>query len=337
MGKLYNENFRKEEIVMARRILWISVLFLTVFLFGFGVNSIWAEYPERGVRFIACFSPGGGSDLTARALTRYANPYLDKRLYVDNVTGAAGAIGSREGAKAAPDGHTLTLIATMNTVGPHVRKGFPSYDLFDPICIVIQEPMTLAVKMDSRFKTVNDLISYAKAHPGQVSVSTAGVGTVNHLEIEAFASAIGAKFNLVPYKGSKPALVAAAGGHVDVATTGCAAALSLIKGKKLRPLIVFGAKRSPLYQDVPTAKELGYELVIYMWRGIGVPKGTPNEIKEVLAEAFRKAVENEDYKKWVDQLGLERIFLGPDKAIFYLRTQYDFFKGVAEKIGLEPK
>jgi len=322
---------------MIKRIFLISILFLISFSLLFGVDLIWAKYPERKIRFIAAFAPGGGSDLVARTLAKYVNPYLDNRVYVENVVGAGGAIGFREGAKASPDGYTLTMIVTGLTVSPHVVKDFPSYDLFDPICIVAQDPMTLTVNMESRFKTIQDLISYAKANPGKVSVSTSGVGSVNHLEIAAFADAIGAQFNIVPFKGSNPALVGAMGGHVDVATSGCSEAISLVEGKKLRPLVVFGTKRSRLYPDVPTARELGYEVLIYMWRGVGVPKGTPKEVRAVLVEAFRKTTEDEECKKFMDQVGLERIYLGSEEAAAWLKAQNDFFKNVVKKIGLKPE
>ena len=322
---------------MIKRIFLISILFLISFSLLFGVDLIWAKYPERKIRFIAAFAPGGGSDLVARTLAKYVNPYLDNRVYVENVVGAGGAIGFREGAKASPDGYTLTMIVTGLTVSPHVVKDFPSYDLFDPICIVAQDPMILTVGMENRFKTIQDLIFYAKVNPGRVSVSTAGVGSVNHLEIAAFADAIGAQFNIVPFKGSNPALVGALGGHVDVATSGCSEAISLVEGKKLRPLVVFGTKRSRLYPDVPTARELGYEVVIYMWRGVGVPKGTPKEVKAVLVEAFRRTMEDEECKKFMDQIGLERIYLGSEEAAAWLKAQNDFFKNVVTKIGLKPE
>jgi tripartite-type tricarboxylate transporter receptor subunit TctC len=322
---------------MSRRILLVSVFFLVVFSFTFGECFAGAKYPEKKIRLVLAFAPGGGSDMTGRALTRYVNPYLDKRVYAENVVGGGGAIGFREGAKASPDGYTLTMMVTSLTVGPHMVKDFPSYDLFDPICLVAVDPVTLTVKLDSSFKTVKDLISYAKAHPGMVSVSHAGVGTVTHLEIEAFGEAIGAKFNLVPYQGSNPALIAAAGGHVDAAASGCSEAMSLIEGKKLRPLITFGNKRSRLYPDVPMAKELGYDVVIYLWRGIGVPKGTPNEVQDVLVEAFRKAIEDEECKKLMGQMGLETIYLASEEARRWLKDQSDFFKSTVIKAGLQIK
>ncbi|MCX5908318.1 MAG: tripartite tricarboxylate transporter substrate binding protein, partial [Deltaproteobacteria bacterium] len=225
----------------------------------------------------------------ARALTKFVNPYLNNRVYVENIAGASGAIGFREGAKSAPDGYSLTMLVTTIMSAPNVTKGFPTYDLFDPLCVVAQDPTMMSVRTESQFKTISELIAYAKAKPGQLSVATAGVGAIDHLYLAAFAKMIGTDFNFVPYKGAGPATVAGAGGHAEAVGSGYSEAYTLLSGKKLRPLVVFTNERSPLYPDVPTAKELGYDLVVYLWRGVGAPKGMIKEVKDTLTEAFRKA------------------------------------------------
>ena len=315
----------------------VAVALLMAFSFGWGIDFGWAKYPDKKIQFIAAFEPGGGSDLVARALVRFANPYLGGRIFVENITGGSGAVGFRAGAKASPDGYTLTMIVTSLTVGPHVTKGFPSYDLFDPICIVAQDSTMLSVKRDSSYQTAASLIKYAKEQPGEVTVSVSGIGTPNYLSTAAFADAAGIKITLVPYKGSNPALVAAMGGHVTAAGSGCSEGLTFVEGKKLKPLVVYGHKRSRLYPDVPTAKEVGYDVAVYQWRGVGVPRGTPPEIKNVLMEAFRKATEDEGYKKLMDQMGLERVFLGPEESVPWLKAQFDLFKKTAGKLGIQPE
>lgn len=324
---------------MRRRTTSLSILFLIVFLFAFRGDFVWAKYPERAIRFVSPYAPGGGSDLIARVLAKYLNPYLGGKVYVENVPGAGGAIGYREVARAAPDGYNMTLMVTALTVGPHVIKDFPSCDIFDPICIIAQDPIALLVKTESRFKNANEVVSYAKENSGILSAAFAGFGTTSHLTIAAFSDAISGKqlFNMVPYKGTNPAIIAIAGGHVDVGFGGCSESLSLAEGKKLRPLLVFGTSRSRVYPEVSIAKELGYEVVTYQWRGVGVPKGTPGEVKAVLVEAFRKAMENEECKKLIDQMGLERIYLGPAEAGPWLKAQDDFFRNIAIKIGIQVK
>lgn len=321
---------------MRKRCLIIGFSFLMLFALATG-DCTWAKYPERKIRFIAAFAPGGGADIMARAVTKFANPHLGGRLYVENIPGASGAIGFREGAKSAPDGYTLVMMVTSIMAAPHVTKNYPTYNLFDPICVAAQDPTMLSVKTDSRFKTIQDLMAYAKASPGALTVSTAGVGAIDHLYMAALAKSIGTSFNFVPYKGAGPATVAAAGGHAEAVGSGYSEAFSLMTGKKLRPLVVFTHTRSNLFPDVPTAKEMGHDLAVYLWRAVGVPKGVPQDVKDTLVDAFKKAVEDPEFQKMVKEMGLEPIFLGPIQAIPFLKKQDEFLTGIATKIGLEPQ
>jgi tripartite-type tricarboxylate transporter receptor subunit TctC len=302
-----------------------------------GAHVSWAKFPDRKIRFIVPVSPGGGADTLARTVTRFVNPYLQDKMYVENVTGGGAAIGFREGAKAAPDGYTLTMLVTTITIAPHVTKGYPTVDLFDPICILATDPMMLTVPVDSPHKTIADLIAFAKANPGKLSAGTSGQGSPGHLGMAAFAEATGTQFTYVPFKGSAPVLAAAAGKHIDVGTSTCSEAMALVGGKKLRPLVVLNPDRSPLFPEVPTTKEIGLTVFLNYWRGVGAPRGIPPEVKTALVEAFRKAMENEECKKFLDQQGLNRVFLPPDQADPWLQEQHDFFKRIANKIGLQPQ
>jgi len=322
---------------MRVRGFWIFILFMAVISFTLGSEEAWGKYPEKKIKFIVPMAPGGGADLLARALTKYVNPNLEGRVYVENITGGGGAIGFREGAKAAPDGYTLTMLVTTITIAPHVTKDYPTYDLYDPICVLAQDPMIITVPTESQFKTVKDLIALAKAHPGKLTAATSGVGGPSHLGMAAFGDSIGAQFTYVPYKGSAPALAAAAGKHVDIGTSTCSEATALVSGKKLRPLLVFEDKRSRLFPDVPTTQEIGHPVVINFWRGIGVPKGTPTDVKKTLVEAFHKAMQDEECRKLFEQVGLERVYLGPEEAGPWIKNQNDFFKNIATKVGIQPQ
>ncbi|HEX7372308.1 MAG TPA: tripartite tricarboxylate transporter substrate binding protein [Thermodesulfobacteriota bacterium] len=322
---------------MDRKFFKILIFFLAAGWLMGGAQVSWAKFPDRKIRFIVPMAPGGGADTLARTVTRFANPYLQEKLYVENVTGGGGAIGFREGAKAAPDGYTLTMLVTTITIAPHVTKGFPTVDLFDPICILATDPMMLTVHIESPYKTVAELIAYAKANPGKLSAGTSGQGSPGHLGMAAFADATGTQFTYVPFKGSAPVLAAAAGKHIDVGTSTCSEAIALVGGKKLRPLVVLNPDRSPLFPEVPTTKEIGLTLFLNYWRAMAVPKGTPSEVKTVLVEAFRKAMEKEEVKKFLDQQGLNRVFLPPEQAGPWLKNQHEFFGKIAKKIGLQPQ
>jgi len=322
---------------MRKKMFGIFVWSLVLFFLFLGMNTAWAKYPERKIKLICAWAVGGGTDVMARTLTRYVNPYLEGRVYVENITGATGLIAMREILNAAPDGYTIKMLATTNTVAPHFIKDYPTVELLDPICITAEDPMILAVNPESRFKTPQELIAFAKANPGKLTCATAGHGTPNHLAGAALATAIGAQFSYVPYKGSAPALLAAAGKHVDFATSGGSEAIPLAEGKKVKPLISFSVQRSRLYPDAPTARELGYDIVISRWMGVGAPKGLPKEVKAILVEAFKKALENDEFKKFILQNGMDPVLASPEEAAIWLKKQNDYFRSVTTKAGIQPE
>jgi tripartite-type tricarboxylate transporter receptor subunit TctC len=323
---------------MPRKLFSGGLFFLVLLSFMLFTNAALADdYPDKKIRLVVCFPPGGGTDVFARTLAHHVNPYLKDRLYVENIPGAGGGIGMREVAKAPADGYTILIFTTSSVIGPTIQKDYPSYDLFDPICIVQFDPQVMSVKADSPFKTLGDLISYAKLHPGEVTVTTAGVGAVDHLTIEAFMSTTGAKFTLVPNKGTAQSIMAVLGGHVQVAMSGFSETFSLIEANKLRPLAHFGNKRSMYFPDVPTAKELGYNVTTVLFRGVVARKGTPEGIKRILDAAFQKGTENVEFKKALEKERMELTYIGPNEATTWVKQTSEFYKGVADKIGLNPQ
>jgi tripartite-type tricarboxylate transporter receptor subunit TctC len=307
---------------------------LIIFL---GPGLAWSKYPEQKIRIVCPHAAGGGTDLMARSLARYANPFLDGKLYVENVTGGGGIIGAVEGLKGAPDGYTLIMLATTNAIAPHTVKGHPPVEDFDPLAIAVIDPMILAVSADSPFKTAKDLITYAKANPGKLSGGTSGAGGPNHLVLAAFATAIGSDFSYVPFKGSAPALLAAAGKHVNMSSAGGSEGITLSQAKKIRVLISFSEKRSPLYPDTPTAKELGYEVEVSRFNGIGTANGVPKDVRKILSDAFKKAMANKEFKKLIEDTGQIPVLVTDQDARTWIQKQSVFYRGIAEKAGLKPE
>jgi tripartite-type tricarboxylate transporter receptor subunit TctC len=320
-----------------RKILLLSFLFLSGLFLGSGVGPVWAAYPDRSIRFIVAHAPGGQSDQMGRLLTRYANPYLGGRLYVENVLGASGARGWWECAKAAPDGYTISILSSGLLAAPNTIKDYPTYDLYDPICLVATESALVFTKWDGRFKTITDLISYAKAHPGEIKAGNAGTGSFTHLGMVGFEKAIGTNVIHVPYRGGGETNTATMGGHIDIHIETISSTASYVEGKKLRPLVILGPERLRKYPDVPTLKELGYDLSVVTCIGVITPKGIPKEVKSVLTGAFKKATEDEQYKKLMAQVGLESIFWGPEEADRFFKRIQEFYKKLANEIGLKPE
>jgi tripartite-type tricarboxylate transporter receptor subunit TctC len=273
----------------------------------------------------------------ARTLTRLVNPDLGGRMYVENITGATGLMGMREALNAPPDGYTLMLLTTTNTIAPNIIKDYPSVELLDVLGVAAEDPMILAVAVDSPLKTAGDLIAKGKANPGKVTGATAGHGSPQHLANAAFAAATGTEFSYVPFKGAAPALVAAAGKHVDFASAGISEAITLKEANKIRALLSLSAKRTRLYPDTPTGKELGYDVVISRWMGIGAPKGLPPEIRNLLIETFKKAMETQEFKKYIDQSGQEQFHGGPEEARLWIKNQNESFKKISDRAGIKPE
>ena len=320
-----------------RKTLVVLSLVAVISSFVLSVDWVWAGYPEKKIRYIVPYAPGGFTDNSSRTLARFLNPYLGNRIFVDNVAGAAGAIGMREAAKAAPDGYTIACYIVTLMIGPLVVKDYPTWDTLDPVCMVASDTSMIIVKEDSRFKTIKDLMSYAKAHPGEVTFGHSGVGSASHIQNTAFAEATQIKFRWVPYKGANPAVVAAMGGHVDVAGATVSDVLTYVQGKQIRPLVIYKETRSPFFPDVPTARELGYDLVLGMWSGPALPHGVPAEIKKILLDASKKATEEDGYKKAMDQMGFERFFWPPQEAVSKCKSLNEFYKGLGARMGLKPE
>jgi tripartite-type tricarboxylate transporter receptor subunit TctC len=332
-----NEDQKKEEVFMKRKLFCVGLLFVVLLSSLSLAKAASAEYPDKKIRLVVPWPPGGGTDVTARTLAQYTNPHIGNRLYVENVPGAAAGVGTWEVAKAPADGYTLLMYSTSQVIGPNIQKDYPPYDLFDPICIVMLDPLVMTVKSDGPFKTIADLLSYAKLHPGEVTVTTGGVGAVDHLAIEAFMVATGTKFTLVPNKGTAQSITAVLGGHIQVGMSGFSEPFTLIEGNKLKPLVHFGDKRSAYFPDVPSAKELGYNVVTVTFRGMAVRRGTPDEIKKILDTAFRKGAENVEFKNSLQKIRMEPIYIGANEGLAWVKERADFFKRVAAQVGLKPE
>lgn len=321
-----------------KKILFCSAAFEVVFSFIPGTNFVWAAYPEKTIRLIVAAPPGGSADVIGRIVARYVSPFLGAaQVFVDNVSGASNAIGYRKGGSSTPDGYTLMLLNTAIVIGPHTTKGYPTYDLFDAVCVLTLETRLIVTAWNSSFKTIGDVISFAKANPGKLTVGTDGFGTSAYMGLMAFSVATGTTYTHVPYAGSGPAILAALGGHLDLSLSSSSALKPHFDSKKMRPLVTFGRKRYDIYPSAPTAKELGYDAEVLSFNGIGVPKNTPKDVIEVLAKALKKATEDPEYGKLVANMGSENNFMGPEVAGPWIKVQDAFYKGLALKIGMKPE
>lgn len=253
-------------------------------------------YPARAIKIIVPSPPGATTDALVRIVAAKLQAKWGQPVVVDNRPGAGGNIGAEEAAKAAPDGYTLLFSFPAPLVVNKALYKQLAYDPdgFVPIALVATVPLVLAVGPKVKASSVQQLITFAKAHPGELNFASQGYGTSGHLAGELFNSMAGVKIVHVPYKGSAPALTDLLGGRIDMMFIELSTVLNQIKAGKLRSLGVGSAKRNPLLPDVPAVAEVlpGYQAST--WFGMVAPKGTPPEIAGKLSSAVAEAIHEPD-------------------------------------------
>ena len=285
----------------------VLILALLTVLAGLPGMASADSYPSRPISVIIPFPPGGVGELTARPLLSVMERILKQPMVVVNKPGASGTVGAQQAAISKPDGYTLLVTVSSMSVFPEVDilfgrpKTYKRED-FAPIALLSADPMILVVKKDSPYKSVADIVADAKKRPGEIKYSSSGVYGATHLPTEMFAHAAGIKLRHVPYTGGGPALIALLGGHVDILFSVPIIAFVQLKSGDVTPLAVASEKRHPAFPNVPTLKELGYDVEYYMWCGFFAPRATPPDILKTLREATRKAAASPEFKAAMDKM-----------------------------------
>jgi tripartite-type tricarboxylate transporter receptor subunit TctC len=282
---------------MRLRLRFLACLMFVVLLAISFINKVEAAFPDKTITILCPAAPGGSTDLTARMLAKSLTEILKVPVVVENKTGGGGFIAGSSIYNAAPDGYNLFVTYSSSFTLTHFLRN-PPYDIFKmtPILSYGIYPFTLAVKADSEWKTFKDFIDYAKAHPGKVGLATSNPTSMENLPIWMLEEKLGLKMKLVPYDGGAPAVAAVLGGHAH-AFTGVAEAIPHIRDGSMRGLATYLSARMPGLPDVPTLKELGYEVVVESRLALLGPPGVPKETVKILQDAFRKAMESPDFVK----------------------------------------
>ena len=297
---------------MKKSMLTLCLVGLLALAFAVPVQA--ADYPKDPIELIVAYSAGGGTDAGARMLTKAAAKYIPQPLVVVNKPGAGGEIGFTALAKAKPDGYTIGFINPPSTVLlPLMRKtGYQMSD-FKFIINIVLDPGLLAVRADSPFKTLDDFIKAAKANPGTLSISNAGVGSDAHMSVIDFAQKAGIKINPVPFKGAAPARTAALGGHVDAVVMKVGETKTYVQSKQARVLAVMSEKRVKDFPDVPTFKEKGLDIIMAASRGIAGPKDMPDSVVKYLHDKLKKTIEDPEFIAMMNKTGIGISYMGPEE------------------------
>ncbi|MCW5687335.1 MAG: tripartite tricarboxylate transporter substrate binding protein [Pseudolabrys sp.] len=280
-------------------------------------------YPTHAVTLVNPFPPGGAADKVGQPLKAVLEPVLKQPVIIETKSGAAGAVGAQYAASAKPDGYTLLLHITSISGFAEVDKLFgrtPKFTTADfiPIARYVADPCALLVNDQTPYKTLKDFVDDAKKRPDEIVFSSSGLYGALHIPMAQFMQKADIKMRHLPTRGGGPALTAFLGNNAQCLVSSISAAMTQIKAGKAKPLAMFGGKRSKALPDVPTMKELGYDLEYYLWVGLFAPKGTPDNVIKVMREASDKAAHTEAFKTAMKNLGQELDYMDqPEFAKFW--------------------
>jgi tripartite-type tricarboxylate transporter receptor subunit TctC len=323
-------------LARARTTPFLSTLVLCLAVFSGGLAL--AKYPERSLRIIVPFAPGGGTDVVARTLAQDMARDLGISVIIENKPGAGTIVGTQAAAVSRPDGYTLLMGTFSHAVNISLSAKLP-YDPhkdFAPVALVARSFNIVVVNPKSAIRNIADLIAAAKANPGKMTFGTFGVGTSAHLAGELFKDMAKVNLTAVPYKGAAPAITDLIGGQIDVMFTTVASAASLVESGQLRAIAVTSAERSPAFPQLPTIAEAGVPgYVAESWYGLFAPAGTPTDIIDRLNQSAALAVKSEIFRKLGVNEGLVAVALPPQELDRYVRGEEERWRRVISEAGIK--
>lgn len=316
-----------------------AVLFITILTVSL-TGMVWGQapkpkdYPTRAIEVVVQYGAGGGSDIFVRSLMMPARRTLNVPINVTNLTGGAGVKASQYVLSQPADGYTIYNFSPeqlINTI--FGRENYKQE--FAPLCNVQQDLSMFYVRAESQFKTLQDVIKYAKENPGKLQFTGTTAASPDEVIIMLFAKKAGIKVKYIPFDAAPETHAAVLGGHIDVLHEEPGVIMSLIEAKKLRPLVIFTEKRVEKFPDVPTGRELGFDITMGRWRGLSVKKGTPQEIINYLADAFKKAANHSSYKAiaHASLLDLREGWKGPEEYGKFWDEEYVRYKEIFDELG----
>ncbi len=302
----------------------MGLIFLLALTIGTGYAQA-QDFPTKPIEVIVGYPPGGGTDMIARAVVDVAHKYLGQPMVVINKAGATGTIGAQSVASAKPDGYTLLVAGGSETITVPHFKSLPYNPINDfvPVIRFIIERVGFNVRADSPWKTMQEFLADAKRNPEKYTYATSGIGGIHHATMLVTEKRTGIRLRHVPHKGGAETLAALMGNHVNLAMASPNEAYSLIEGGRIRQLAHTSLVRSPLYPNIPTVKELGYDVYIENQKGFVAPKGTPPAIVQKLHDSLKKVFDDPQFKASIEKLRLEIAYLNGEDFGKAMKAMYD--------------
>jgi tripartite-type tricarboxylate transporter receptor subunit TctC len=312
---------------------------LTLFLiFGFSPFSVMAkDYPSEPLNYILCFNPGGETDITARIQEAPLKKFFPDGVVISYKVGGGGSVGWSELVGSKPDGYTISGFNLPHIVLQPLTRGNAGYKTEDlkPIYFFQSTPNILVVRDDSPFKTLKDFVDFAKEHPGVITAGGSGSSSANEMGVLLLNKAAGIKITYIPFTGSGAATPALLGGHVGSLMTYSTMAIQY--KEKFRPLAIMSEERMEVLPDVPTFKELGYDIVEGAYRGAAAPPETPDENIKYLADSFEKVMKEPDVLKKMKENGFKSEFLGPEASAALIKQKIEEYTMLLGEMGMLKK
>ena len=301
-------------------------------------DKAFAFYPDRVVKIVVPFAPGGGTDVVARTLAQEMSGDLGVTVVIENKPGAGTIVGTEAVALSEPDGYTLLMGTFANAVNPSLHASLP-YDPhkdFAAVALVARSFNIVVVNPGSPIKSIADLIAAAKTDPGKLSYGTFGTGTSAHLAGELFKDMAKVDLTTVPYRGAAPAITDLIGGQIQVMFTTVASAASLIQAGQLRALAVTSAQRSPAFPDLPTVAEAGVPgYAAESWYGLFAPAKTPADVIERLNKSAARAVQSDTFRQLGINEGLVMVARPPEELDRYVRGEEERWRKLIQEAGIK--
>lgn len=301
-------------------------------------TSVWAAYPDRPVKLVVPFSPGGGTDSIARTLAVGMSQALGQSVIVENKPGAGTIIGTDAVAKSPPDGYSLVVATFAHAVNPSLMTKLPfdTEKAFAPIVMIARGPNVLVVRSDSPLKTVKDLLDAARAEPSKLSYASQGNGTSAHLAGEMFENIAQVKITHIPYRGAGPAMTDLLGGQVDMMFATAAAVAPHIASGKLRAIAVTTPERSPVMKTIPTVAETVRGYAVESWYGLFAPAGTPDDVIIKLNNAAKQATQSAEFRRKMEPEGLVVSTGTPQELDAYVKREESRWKKIVKENNIKP-
>ena len=326
-----NSHFIKRTLVL----WWVGIFCL---MFSFNAVMAAEKFPEKPIKILVGFTPGGTVDLGTRMLGSLVSEDLGQPVVIINKPGAASTIAAAEAAASKPDGYTLMSfpIITVTVTPFFVKVKYDPVTSFEPLMSPWGFPYAICVQQNAPWKSFKELIEWARKNPGELSVSTPGTGTPQHVAFEWIAKAEKIEYKHVPYPGGLPAATALLGGHVKV-NFGSGSHLPFLDSGQFRMLASYSPAREPKYPDIPTIKELGYDVPAARAQVVVVPKGVPEPILTTLENAFNKAARHDAFKGFLRQVFLAPEYKAREEIKSLIEAEYKAWDEVIGKVGLKAK